>query len=130
MATEHDTDERKEKTQEDSPLIDLELTHEGATLTLTLSVGGVWKPQFVFPLLPVASDKTDILEAKLRDALEEIEHLKRTRPEPVYLSLTSVIFCGHGMYQGTVQWDNKGRLPLVQPNHFVLSGDMRNITVT
>ncbi|RYG96416.1 hypothetical protein EON65_54440, partial [archaeon] len=45
----------------------------------------VWKPQYVFPLLPVALDKTDILEAMLRDALEEIEHLKRTRPEPVYL---------------------------------------------
>ncbi|RYH14850.1 hypothetical protein EON65_32860 [archaeon] len=96
MATKYDTDERKEKTQEDSPLIDLELTHGGATVTLTLSVGGVWKPQFFFPLLPVASDKTDILEAMLRDALEEIEHLKRTRPEPVHLSVTSGIFCGYG----------------------------------
>lgn len=60
----NDTEEGKEKPLgEDGPSIDLELTHGGATLTLTLDFSGVWKPQFIFRLLSVASDKTDILEA-------------------------------------------------------------------
>ncbi len=64
------------KTDRDDPEVDFILEEEDIYLMLTLSMGGVWKPEFVFNLLPVGLDKIDILEAKLRDAQDEIETLK------------------------------------------------------
>ncbi len=74
------TDE-KIKPDRDDPTVDFVRKGEEITLVLTLSMGGVWKPQYVIDLFPVVGlDKVDVLEAKLRDAQEEIAALKGATP--------------------------------------------------
>ena len=46
------------------------------SLKLTLTFGGMWKPEFIFTLRAVGLEAMDILEAKLRDAQEEISSLR------------------------------------------------------
>lgn len=64
------------KTDRDDPTVDFIIEDSDVALVLTLSMGGVWNPEFRFNLLPVGLEKTDVLEAQLRDAQEEIESLK------------------------------------------------------
>ncbi|RYY83760.1 hypothetical protein EON63_10515 [archaeon] len=112
----------------DCPSVDFEIFSEAVTLTLTISIGGVWKPEFVFTLLPVALDKIDILEAKLRDAQEEIEQLRAHKElvnEVVYFSLSSKTACGN---QQIVQWDEAEGLRAPRVG-FEISADSRQITV-
>jgi hypothetical protein len=74
------TDEKIEPDQDD-PTVDLVRKGEAISLVLTLSMGGIWKPQYVIDLFPVLDlDKVDVLEAKLRDAQEEIAALKGAIP--------------------------------------------------
>ena len=69
------TDEKIEPDRDD-PTVDFVRKGEEISLVLTLSMGGIWKPQYVVDLFPVGLDKVDVLEAKLRDAQEEIAALK------------------------------------------------------
>ena len=75
------TDEKIEPDRDD-PKVDFVRKGEEISLVLTLSMGGIWKPQYVIDLFPVGLDKVDVLEAKLRDAQEEIAALKGAIPEP------------------------------------------------
>jgi len=58
------------------PTTDLPNDGGEVALVLKLSMGGIWRPEFVFALLPVGLEKVDVLEAKVRDAQEEIEFLR------------------------------------------------------
>eukprot|EP01031_Cornospumella_fuschlensis_P031747 gene31747-38373_t len=113
-------------TSSDCPSVDFEIGGEEVTLTLTISIGGVWKPEFVFSqFLPVALDKIDVLEAKLRDAQEELEHLRAAQPKVPFLSLASKTDCAD---QQMVQWDDDEHLRAPRDG-FVISADNRQITV-
>eukprot|EP01031_Cornospumella_fuschlensis_P031745 gene31745-38370_t len=125
LAAEGETKEADGKplaTCSDCPSVDFEIGGEEVTLTLTISIGRVWKPEFVFSLLPVALDKINVLEAKLRDAQEELEHL---RAKAVLLTLSSKTSCGKHQI---VAWDNDEHLRAPRDG-FVISADNRQITV-
>ncbi|RYH04953.1 hypothetical protein EON65_46035 [archaeon] len=92
---------------------------------MTISVGGIWKSDFVFPLLPVALDKIDVLEAKLRDTQEEIEQLKSSKPTMAQISLASTTACNP---QQIIQWNEAGRLA-PPAEGFIVSADHRQVTV-
>jgi hypothetical protein len=73
--------DEKTKPDRDDPTVDFVRKGEEISLVLMLSMGGVWKPQYVIDLFPVVGlDKVDVLEAKLRDAQEEIAALKGAIP--------------------------------------------------
>lgn len=125
-----DSDENLE-TERDDPKVDFILEEEDIYLMLTLSMGGVWKPEFVFNLLPVGLDKIDILEAKLRDAQDEIEALKielnekSDKSEISFLSLSSITSCPN---QQMVQWN--GTVPrVITAETYSVSTDNRQVTV-
>jgi hypothetical protein len=95
--------DKQGKLSSDDPTVNFEVQVGEAILVLTLSMGGIWKPQFEFTLLPVGLEKIDVLEAKLRDAQEEIETLKLLANEkrlrschcvPCLLVQTSSMFSG------------------------------------
>ena len=56
----------------EDPSVDIQPQGDEMVLTLTLNLGGIWKPKYVFKLLPVELRKVNLLEAQLRDAQEEI----------------------------------------------------------
>mmetsp|Transcript_22082 Transcript_22082/g.49089 ORF Transcript_22082/g.49089 Transcript_22082/m.49089 type:complete len:304 (+) Transcript_22082:61-972(+) len=120
--------EEDAKTSADDPQVDLDQADGEMVLTLTLSMGGIWKPEFVFALLPVGLEKVDMLEAKVRDAQEEIESLRAqlaAGSAPAYLSISSATACGS---QQMVAWD--AAAPVVIPaSHFELSADKKQVTV-
>eukprot|EP01032_Pedospumella_encystans_P008704 gene8704-10301_t len=107
----------------DDPKIDLRTSDKGVLLTLQLVLGGVWRPEFVFTLLPVALEKVDLLEARLRDAYDEIKAL-RAGNTPAYLSISSKTICPHNEI---VQWDGDG--PIVSPSYFKFSEDFKQVTI-
>eukprot|EP01032_Pedospumella_encystans_P008703 gene8703-10300_t len=107
----------------DDPEIDLSNTDKGVLLTLQLVLGGVWRPEFVFTLLPVALEKVDLLEARLRDAHDEIETL-RAGSAASYLSISSKTDCA---YNQIVQWNGDG--PLMSASHYKLSEDFRQVSI-
>ncbi len=74
--------DEKMKPDRDDPTVNFVRKGEEISLVLTLSMGGVWKPQYVIDLFPVGLEKVDVLEAKLRDAQEEIAALKGALPLP------------------------------------------------
>mmetsp|Transcript_1756 Transcript_1756/g.3609 ORF Transcript_1756/g.3609 Transcript_1756/m.3609 type:complete len:304 (+) Transcript_1756:55-966(+) len=122
-------EEDEAKTNQDDPQVDLDQADGEMVLTLVLSVmGGIWKPEFVFALLPVGLEKVDMLEAKVRDAQEEIESLRAqlaAGSAPAYLSISSATACGS---QQMVAWD--AAAPVVIPaSHFELSADKQRVTV-
>jgi hypothetical protein len=113
------------------PDLDLQYIGGKAILTLTISVGGIWRPKFVFALLPVPLDKVDILEAKLRDAHEQIQNLNKklapledldVRP---FLSISSETSCSR---QQIVQWDAEEPRDIAE-DYFLLSEDDRQVTI-
>ncbi|CAN0225852.1 unnamed protein product, partial [Ectocarpus fasciculatus] len=110
------------KVGSDDPVVDFLAEGGEHSLVLTLSVNGVWKPEFVFPMLPVGLDKMDILEAKLRDAQEEIVQLREKTPD--FLTLTSRTACGH---QQIVVWEQLTSREI--PPVFCLSEDKRQVTI-
>ncbi len=61
------------------------------SLKLTLTFGGMWKPEFTFTLRAVGLEAMDVLEAKLRDAQEEISSLRaevtKLSQDPVFMTL-------------------------------------------
>ena len=98
-----------------------------AHLILTLVVGGVWTPEFVFTLLPVALDKLDVLDAKLRDALDEIDRLKAAQKarETVFMSVSSQVACTNQQY---VVWN--GATPNeMSKDYFSMSADLTTATI-
>jgi len=133
------------KSSETEPTVDMEITDEGVSIILTLTMSGFWHPEYVFPLLPVALEQSDIFQAQLRDAQEEIAVLKSTVEElrahgqdqivafnraiedrvvvPAFLSLASTQAC---VYQQNVVWDSRR---LCTESHFAVSADYRQITV-
>ena len=70
---------------------------------------------YVFPLLPVALEKTDILQAQLRDAQDEIVGLKKKSKnlnlswsrQSLLLSVASQSICLDG---GFVEWNSPLRI--------------------
>lgn len=113
------------------PDLDLQMTRGEAILTLTVSMGGIWRPKFVFALLPVGLDKLDIIEAKLRDAHEEIEVLKARAAEADgleivrFFSVSSQTACGHLQI---VQWDAPAPREIPE-TLFQISADNRQVTI-
>ena len=95
-----------------------------AVLTLTMSMRGIWKPKFVFSLLPVGLDKIDILEAKLRDAQEEIQQL-REGSKVTFFSVSSVVACSRGQ---AVVWNGTSPREICT-THFCLSEDNKTVTI-
>jgi hypothetical protein len=87
IAFERISDLNNEVTQSDVPELLFNVLDEGATLTMILSIGAVWKPRIVFKLPSMNLDKNAILEARLRDAQDEIERLKSRMP--TFLSIGS-----------------------------------------
>ena len=77
----------------------------------------------MFTLLPVALEKVDLLEARLRDAHDEIEAL-RAGNAASYLSISSKTDCA---YNQIVQWNGDG--PLMSASHYKLSDDFRQVTI-
>ena len=108
---------------EDDCKIDLSYSGKCVDLTLQLVFGGVWKSEFVFTLIPVALEKVDLLEARLRDAYDEIEAL-RAGNTACYLSLSTKSVC---WYDQIVCWD--GDRLVVSTSHFKLSPDMKRVTI-
>lgn len=92
-------------------------------LVLTLRIGESWRPEYAFKLLPIRLEKVDILEAKLRDACEEIELL---RAAPKFLSVTSKIHCLQGQM---FVWTDAEPHRIAPGSHFKLSEDGKQITV-
>ena len=112
-----------ESKPKDDPEIDLAPSDGEMVLTLTLSMGGIWKPEYAFVLLPVGLEKVDMLEAKVRDAQEEIEHLREQLAAPAFLSISSTIACANG---GFVAWN----VPLeIATSHYTLSTDHTQVSV-
>jgi len=107
----------------DDPEIDLSNSDKGVLLTLQLVLGGVWKPEFVFTLLPVALEKVDLLESRLRDAHDEIEAL-RAGSAASYLSISSKTSCAHNQM---VSWDGDG--PIASASHYKVSEDFKQVTI-
>ncbi|KAJ1427783.1 hypothetical protein B484DRAFT_450172 [Ochromonadaceae sp. CCMP2298] len=120
--------EEDAKTSADDPQVDLDQADGEMVLTLTLSMGGIWKPEFVFALLPVGLEKVDMLEAKVRDAQEEIESLRAqlaAGSAPAYLSISSATACAN---QQMVTWDAAAPVAITA-SHFELSADKKQVTV-
>jgi len=95
-------------------------------LTLTLSLGGVWKPEFVFTLLPVGLEKVDVLEAKLRDAQDEIELLRaqvEAAKQIFFFSATPTASCTPGQH---VVWSTPTELGTT---HFAQSEDKKQVRI-
>mmetsp|Transcript_1755 Transcript_1755/g.3607 ORF Transcript_1755/g.3607 Transcript_1755/m.3607 type:complete len:304 (+) Transcript_1755:55-966(+) len=122
-------EEDEAKTNQDDPQVDLDQADGEMVLTLVLSVmGGIWKPEFVFALLPVGLEKVDMLEAKVRDAQEEIESLRAqlaAGSAPAYLSISSATACAN---QQMVTWDAAAPVAITA-SHFELSADKKQVTV-
>ena len=107
---------------------------DGCSLVLTLNIGDVWKPVFVFSLVPVGLDKIDVVEAKLRDAQEEIEALKfevatlKADVNPlkvaVFLSLSSR---DNTHNQAYVKWN--GTDIKTNPDYFKISVNQDVVTI-
>ena len=70
----------------------------------------------------MALEKVDLLEARLRDAHDEIEAL-RAGNTASYLSISSKTGCA---YHQIVQWDGVG--PLMSASHYKLSDDFRQVS--
>ena len=77
----------------------------------------------MFTLLPVALEKVDLLEARLRDAHDEIEAL-RAGSTPSFLSISSKSSCPNNEI---VLWDGDG--PIMSASHFKLSEDFKQVTI-
>lgn len=120
---------RESKLGENDPMVDLIHSDGEMVLTLTLSMGGIWRPEYVFMLLPVGLEKVDMLEAKMRDAQEEIESLRtqlalKTAP-PAFLSLSSTAICANG---SIVVW-NANAPQQIECANLRLSPDRTQLTV-
>ena len=126
------SDASTEKTERDNPSVDLNMADGDATMTLTLNfMNGIWMPEFNFTLLPVGLNKVDVLEAKLRDAVEEIEQLRlqvnelQLAVEPAVMRLNSSTAC---MVNGIIVWNGEaGRI--FNESYFAVSEDHRQITI-
>jgi hypothetical protein len=90
--------------------------------------GGVWKPEFVFPLTAVGVQQVDILEAKIRDLQEEIEYFKaeKAAEETVYLYLASNIACALSQH---VDWRADFPQRCLNEKYFTLSADGKEVVV-
>jgi hypothetical protein len=121
--------DKASKANGDDPVIDFLLEEGEATLVLSVSImNGIWKPEFLFSMLPVGLDKMDVLEAKLRDAQEEIEAMRinnNKEKEVLFLSLSSNVAC---QAQLMVVWDvNNSRITF--PAGFKLSADNTQVGI-
>jgi len=118
------------KAEKDDPCVDLLMIDGEAILKLVLSISGIWKPEFAFTLLPLALEKVDILNAQLRDALEEIDELRNEIAEsvvqrPAYLSLCSQQACGLNQM---IVWN--GTVPkTITESHFSLAYNNTQVTI-
>ena len=133
------TEHAKAALKDDDPVVDLKLASGEAVLTLTLNMSGVWRPEYVFSLLPVGLDKVDVLDSKQRDLEEEVIQLRKQVAEltanievakaegrrPPVLSLTSVTTTGCGE---KVVWG--GITPrIVTDSHFQVSANNVQVTI-
>lgn len=115
------------KTDRDDPTVDFIIEDSDVVLVLTLSMGGVWNPEFRFNLLPVGLEKTDVLEAQLRDAQEEIESLKSyiNKRETIFLSLCSQETFHHNQY---VVWNGTAPRELNE-EYFQIDAQNQEVTI-
>jgi hypothetical protein len=105
----------------------------GMQLHLVLNMMGLWQPEYGFDLLPVGLEVTDILQAQLRDAQDEIGALK-TQLRKVslsatgdkYMSLTSTTAAGNGAY---ITWVTPSGMYHISDSHFTLADNYQSVTV-
>lgn len=113
---------------QDVPTIGLRVNGGTVSLVLTVSIGGVWKSDYTFSLLPVGLDKVDILEARLRDAEEEIRSLTARLSKYAESRVFCVSATGHVKTNEAIKWT--GTAPREIPaEHFRLSNDSAQVTV-
>lgn len=110
--------------ERDDPTIELNLEQGEAILTLTLSMGGIWRPNYSFSLLPVGLEKVDVLEAKLRDAQDEIAALKMGFKIPV-LSVNSGVAVAS---EQVISW-SVAAPRIVTASHFRMNADNKEVTI-
>ena len=90
-------------------------------------MSGHWQPQYEFVLSPLKLDGMEILKAQLRDAHDDIQSLKESKRQCVYLSLGSDVAAGN---QGLVPWNSplhSGRSAQSVNSHFEISDDFKTI---
>jgi hypothetical protein len=78
---------------EGDPTVDLVRSDEsGSVLELTIHLLPSLKPVYKFPMVPIALEKVDILEAKIRELQEEMMELRTIvgSKKTVYLSLRAI----------------------------------------
>jgi hypothetical protein len=98
---------------------------ENFKLTLILNIYGIGRPQYEFLLQRMKLDTTHVLQAQLRDALDEIQAMRASRAAFSYLSLCSQSAAGS---QQLVTW-NAVEPCLVSKRHFQRSADQRTVTI-
>ena len=94
-------------------------------LVLTLNISGVWHPTYEFELLRVELDTVDMLQAQLRDALDELQAIRDARSACVYASLCSQSATAAGQL---VTWNGVDPC-MVGEVHFARSDDQKSLTI-
>lgn len=122
----------REQREKDDPSVDLKIGNGEAVLTFTLSFGGMWKPTFVFTLLSVELEKVDVVEARQKDAedeiaklREEVNRLTQKLNRPSTVSLSSTISTTNNQI---VPW-NVPRPRFIDKNNFALSDDNQRVVI-
>jgi hypothetical protein len=67
----------KDDSLTNQPSVDLHIKGGEATLVLSISLYGTWRPEYHMPMTSLATDKVDVLQALLRDAQDEIVTLTK-----------------------------------------------------
>lgn len=76
----------------DDPSIDMDMENDCMLLTMTLRVSRIWKPEYIFKLIPVILNPTDTLSSQVRDIQENMDVIKEIaerRSTRNFLSVTS-----------------------------------------
>ena len=112
------------KTSGDDPVV----IKSEDSITLILSMGGgIWKPQYVFSLVPIAIDAVAILEAKVRDLEEsnrELMQFNEASANRIYTTLFSGVSTPSG---ADFNWSAEHLLRHLPPD-FSLSEDGKVVT--
>lgn len=108
-----------------APVANAQILNDAFTLTLRIVFSPTWNANFTFDLKEVALERCDVLEAKLRDALDDIEELKSQLATPVVMSIGSHHYDSSSA--SIVMWG--GARQILPYEHFRMSADGTSVTV-